>query len=401
MNIVILGPTYPYRGGIAHHTALLARQLAARHAVTVLTFVRQYPARLFPGRTDRDPSRSVIDAPAERVLAPLAPWTWWRAARRAAAARPDLVLIQWWVPFWAPSVAVFAASVRRMTGARIVFVCHNVLPHDRGGAWQRALIRLALARGDAFIVHSAADEATLRALLPRLVDGQVRRSILPAFSIAGTEDPGAARARLGLPAGAAVALFFGFVRPYKGLAHLIDALPAALARVPDLHVVIAGEFWEPVEGYRRRAAALGVAERVRFDDRYVPNEEVGAYFAAADVLVMPYVEATQSAVAGLAVEFGVPMIATRVGGLPEMVREGETGLIVPPGDPAALAEALARILEDADLRAELRQGVAAARERFGWGRLVDLVESLARAPAVAGGIEIGAAEPVLPRAPRA
>lgn len=377
MNIVILGPTYPYRGGIAHHTALLARHLAAHHTVTVLTFVRQYPARLFPGRTDQDPSRATVDTPAERVLSPLAPWTWWRTARRAAAARPDLVLIQWWVPFWAPSLACVATLLRRWTGARLVFICHNVLPHEGGGCLRSALVRLALARGDAFIVHSDADEAALRVLLPGLADAAIHRALLPAFTIATPADPAASRARLGLPADAPVALFFGFVRPYKGVMHLIEALPAAIEAVPGLRLVVAGEFWDSVESYRARAAALGVADRVHFDDRYVPNEEVGTYFAAADLVVMPYVEASQSAVATLAVAFGLPIVATRVGGLPEVVIDGETGLLVPPADPAALAEAIGRVLGDAELRAHLRAGVAGARERFGWDRLVSLVEGLA------------------------
>jgi len=376
VNIVLVGPTYPYRGGIAHHTALLARHLGARHRVRLLTFSRQYPEWLFPGRTDRDPSRDVVAAAAEAVLAPLAPWTWWRAARLAAAADPDLVLIQWWVPFWAPSLAAVAALVRRWTRARVVFICHNVLPHDSRAWLARPLARLALGRGDAFIVHAAPDAAALRALLPRAAAADIHHATLPAFDIARPAGRAEARSRLGLPPGAAVALFFGFVRPYKGLDHLIDALPAAAALVPDLRLVVAGEFWQPAADFLARAAAVGMADRVRIDDRYIPNEEVGVYFDAADVLVMPYVEATQSAVATLAAAFGLPAIATRVGGLPEVVIDGETGLVVPPGDPAALAEALARILRDEAFRMRLRSGASAQGDRFGWGRLVALIESL-------------------------
>lgn len=412
MRLVILGPTYPYRGGIAHYTTLLAHALAARHTVVFLTFVHQYPRRLFPGRSDRDPSARPVQTPAERILAPLRPWTWWRTARRAAAADPDLVLIQWWVPFWAPSVATVAWLLRRWTRARIVFVCHNVLPHDGGGPGVRALVRLALGRGDAFILHSDADARALAELLPRVPPGAVHRALLPAHTIApqagadGTAtaapdpagapahadaeprprstgpafDRGAFLARFGIPADAAVALFFGFVRPYKGLRHLVDALPAAAAAVPRLHLLVAGEFWLPATGFAEQARGLGVADRLHLDDRYIANEDVGPYFRAADVLVMPYVEATQSGVVTLAVEFGVPIVATRVGGLPEAVADGETGLIVPPADPAALAAALARVLTDDALRARLAEGAVRARERFGWAPLVALIEGLAPGP---------------------
>lgn len=408
MRLVILGPTHPYRGGIAHYTTLLAHALAARHDVVFLTFVHQYPRRLFPGRSDRDPSAHPIKTPAERVLAPLRPWTWWRTARRAAAADPDLVLIQWWVPFWAPSLAAVAWLARRWTRARIVFVCHNVLPHDGGGRWVRALVRLALGRGDAFILHSDADARALAELLPGVPSSAIHRALLPAHTIApeaasatepagslATEpDPAAAGghgaagnpaprfdraaflARFGIPPDAAVALFFGFVRPYKGLRHLVDALPAAVATAPHLHLLVAGEFWLPAQAFADQARALGVADRWHADDRYIANEEVGPYFQAADVLVMPYVEATQSGVVTLAVEFGVPIVATRVGGLPEAVADGETGLIVPPADPAALAAAVARVVTDGVLRARLAAGVVRARERFGWAPLVALIEGL-------------------------
>lgn len=377
MKIVILGPAYPFRGGIAHHTTLLARQLGRRHAVRLFSFTRQYPARLFPGRTDRDPSRVPLDAGAERVLGPLAPWTWVRTARRIVAERPDLLIIPWWVPFWAPSLAAVAGLVRRWSGTRIVFICHNVLPHDRPRPWEPGLVRLALGRGDAFVVHSAGDAERLRRLLPRLAPGAIHRAALPALDVAPPADRVAARARLGLPEEAPVALFFGFVRPYKGLETLIEALPAVVARIPDLQLVVAGEFWRPAAALAERAERLGVAERVRFDDRYIPNEELGDYYAAADLLVAPYLEATQSGVVTLAPAYGLPVVASRVGGLPEAVEDGVTGLLVPPGDPAALGTALLRVLADPALAARLRAGQWAARERFGWEPLVALLETLA------------------------
>jgi glycosyltransferase involved in cell wall biosynthesis len=387
LRIALVGPGHPFRGGIAHHTTLLARHLRTRHDVLFVSLSRQYPRWLFPGRTDRDPSEAPLAEPAERLLAPLAPTTWWRSGRRVAAFEPDLVVLPWWSPVWAPCLAVVARLCRRWTNARVVFVCHNVLPHEGGGLAARLLVRLALGQGDAFIVHSAADEASLGRLLGgHAARCPVRRGVLPSLAVAAPDEgaPAAARAaarrRLGLPANGSVALFFGFVRPYKGLAVLIEALPLVLPRVPDLRLLVAGEFWEPAHQHMARAGALGVAGHVSIDDRYVPNEEVGAYFAAADLVVLPYLEASQSGVVTQAAAFGLPAVASRVGGLPDSIVDGVTGLLVPPGDAVALADAIARVLTEPGLSGRLRAGVLEARSRFEWPAAVRLIESLAPAP---------------------
>jgi glycosyltransferase involved in cell wall biosynthesis len=379
LRIGILGPTYPFRGGIAHYTTLLASHLRRDHDVLLASFRRQYPPRLFPGRTDRDPSASVVADDAQYVLSPLRPHSWFSTARLLAEFEPDVLLIQWWVPFWAPSLGTVAALVRRWTDARVVFVCHNVLPHERSGAWDRQLARMALGRGHGFIVHSESDREALCGLLPDQTapEGSVVRATLPAHTISEPVDRSSARDALGMDPADKVALFFGFVRPYKGLEHLIDALPLAMERVPDLRLLVAGEFWQPADQFVRRAESLGVGDRLTIDDRYVPNEEVGTYFAAADVIVMPYVAATQSGIVTLAAQFERPVIATDVGGLPEVVLDGVTGLVVPPADAGALADALARCLGDDQLAAQLRVGLAGSRERFGWSPLVATIESLA------------------------
>lgn len=394
MTIVLIGPVHPHRGGIAHHTALLARSLAAAgHDVHVIAYATLYPRALFPGRTTLDPSDVPLEIAAARLIRPLWPPSWWRAATAVLAARPDLVVVQWWVPYFAPALGTIAALIRR-GGARLVFICHNVLPHDGGGGLDRALVRAALARGAAWVVHSSADGHALRALLgPARFEpagaGRIVESRLPHLDLdpVGARRDGDApvletaasqlRVRHGVPPGAPLALFFGFVRPYKGLMSLVDALPIALRSVGDLHVLVAGEFWQEADAYRRRAAELGVSARIRFDDRYIPNEEVAAFFAAADVCVLPYREATQSAIVPQAFAAGVPVIATRVGGLPEAVADGESGLLVPPDDPAALAGALARFFGEPGLAERLRAGARAAGARFDWAPLVEILESLA------------------------
>lgn len=394
MRLVLVGPVWPFRGGIAQHTALLARALVGRgHAVTLLTFRGLYPAWLFPGRTTTDPSGAPVAVPSEPLVRPLWPPSWLRAARRIRATRPNAVIVVWWVPFFAPFVAGLSALLGRRGHGRppIVFICHNVLPHDGPGRLSRILTRLALTRGDAWLVHATPLVAVVRSLVGRAAarDGAVARAALPLHHLgaADASPDGDTRADT-----APSLLFFGLVRPYKGLDVLIEALAIARRSVPDLRLVVAGEFWQPAAVFAAQAERLGVAGAVTLLDAYVPNERVAALFRSAAAVVLPYRAATSSGVLTLAIEHGVPMIVTAVGGLPEVVVDGEAGLVVPPEQPDALAAAIVRLLTEPGLAARLRAGAAGARDRIGWGAYVDALERLVETAA-----EAAAATPPAPR----
>lgn len=389
MRVAVIGPTHPFRGGIAQHTTLLVEALRARHDVLFVSYRGQYPSWVFPGRSDRDPSRSILRGDVEYLLAPLRPWSWPRTARRVAGHQPDITVIPWWVPFWAPSIGCVVRLLGRSAG-RLLYVCHNVAPHE-GPAWlSRQLTRFALEPGDAFVVHSVPDAERLGRLLPgrRGRPRDIRRALLPDHAIAEPVPRREARRLLGLAPDERLALFFGFVRPYKGVDQLVRAVALAAPAVPDLRLLVAGESWLAPDATRSLARELGIADRVTVVDRYVPNDLVAPYFCAADVVVLPYLEATQSGVVTLASRFGVPVIATNVGGLPEAVLDGVTGLIVPPSDAAALARALQAVLTDGALARSLREGVEAHRWRFGWPALVDLIEAVATdSPASSEGLD--------------
>ncbi|MCB9513200.1 MAG: glycosyltransferase [Candidatus Latescibacteria bacterium] len=376
MRWALVGPLHPYRGGIAHYGALLARSLAAdgADAVAAYNYRRLYPRLLFPGRTQYDESARPLTAGADapRLLAPLDPLSWRRTAAAVAAGVPDALVVHWWQPFFGPAVGgVLAGLGRRRPSCRRVLLCHNVLPHERR-AVDRALALHAFGRADAFLVHSESDAVVLRALLPG-----ARLAVHPHPHYGAFSDDGPARSRaaarsaLGVPAEARVALFFGYVRAYKGL----DLALRALARVPAATLWIVGEFYEPREQTDALIRELGVEGRVTIVDRYVANEEVADYFAAADVVLQHYRSATQSGIAQIAFACGRPVIATRVGGLPEQIEDGVTGLLVPPDDVDALAAALAR-MTTGTLAESFGPGLAAARERFSWTGLVDALRRL-------------------------
>ncbi|MEF3273234.1 MAG: glycosyltransferase [Chloroflexus sp.] len=379
MRIAVVGPTYPFRGGIAQYTTLLVRHLrAAGHTTFFYSFTRQYPAWLFPGRSDRDPSGVPLWAECEYLLDPINPLTWWKLVRRVRADRPELVILQWWVPYWTPSLTVISSLLKRQSAVKIVMVCHNVLPHDGGGALDRRLALTVLRRADALIVHSELDRYRARALLPK---AHIVKAFLPTYEPVVTEAMAAAKpvsSQWNVPDGRRILLFFGFVRPYKGLEYLIQALALVREQI-DVHLLVVGEIWGSPAYYQRYAAEFGVTDLITFIDRYVPNEELQPIFAAADVVVLPYVTATQSAVVQLAFGFGKPVITTNVGGLPEVVKDGVNGLVVPPQDAAALAEAIVCYFQS-DLGATLAANIrAAADERAeSWPRLVAIITQLAR-----------------------
>ena len=379
MRIALVGPVYPFRGGIAHYTSMLARALVEqRHDTLVISYRRQYPHRLYPGASDRDPSLSAdawrVDA--EFLLDTLWPPTWLQAAQRIQAFAPELVVLQWWTTFMGPLSWVLARYLRR-AGLTVAFVIHNVLPHEPrpGDAW---LTRQVLGQGRAFLVQSETERQRLHGLLPQASAQAVAHPVHTAFG-APSLSPEAARRRLGLPAGAGVILFFGIVRPYKGLVHLLHAL-ARLHQAGQLaHLVVAGEFWEDRRGYERLIEQFGLQAYVHLSGGYVPNEEVSVYFSAADVFAAPYIAGTQSAAVKVALSFGLPLVTTR----PEDVAGQPTGplgaQVVAPGDIDALAAALGAALA---ARASLVTPPAAPPGHTvvaGWDHLARVVAGLGQA----------------------
>lgn len=376
MQVVYIGTAYPMRGGIAHFNAILARELARRHAVRFLSFTRQYPGLLFPGKTQYvadDAAAAAVRMEAEPVLDSICPYSWWRTARRARQAQPDLLLFKYWMPFFAPAFGTIARLVKRRRSTRVVFVCDNIIPHERTPV-DLPLTRYALRAVDGFVVMSASVRDDLLALKPT---ARWRLVPHPIYDIFGEPLPKEqARRRLGLGPGPLL-LFFGYIRPYKGLDLLLRALPRIRARVP-AQLLVAGEFYEGEERYRRLTAELGLSEAVRFSCDYIPEQEVPAYFSAADVVVLPYHTATQSGIVQVAYQLETPVICTDVGGLAEVVPDGRSGFVVPPDDIVALAEAVIRYYEE-DWEQRLRAGVRAEKRRYGWDPLVAAIEELAAA----------------------
>jgi glycosyltransferase involved in cell wall biosynthesis len=373
LRIGVVGPAHPYRGGIAQFLAVLCSELKSRgNTLGVFNFTRQYPSVLFPGRAQTTDSAPAIAVESKRTVDSINPLTWFRTYRALRAFKPDVVLMSWWTPFFAPCFWTIAFLMRRLGRVPVVYVCHNVIPHERRFV-DVPLTKLALGEADFLVLLSKQSESELKGLLPK---SRYTALYHPRYSFFLKPGLTRARAREGLGVSGRALLFFGYVRPYKGLGVLLDAFAAFAARDDEARLLVVGEFYEDREPYEAQIERLRMGDRVTLVDRYVSDDEVAHFFLAADLLVLPYLSATQSGVIQIAQSFGLPVVTTDVGGLPEVVEDGKTGFLVPAGDPEALAGAIGRFF-DGGWRERMAPHLERAAARFSWDPVVEAITSFA------------------------
>ncbi len=308
MRIAIVGPVYPYRGGIAHFNNHLVSYLQkSKHDVKVFSFKRQYPGWLYPGDSDREADPNPITMDAFFLLDPFQPWTWSKCARQIQLWQPDLVLITWWTTFWWLPFTILATLLKRKN-IKTAFLIHNIEQHESRW-WDRILTKITLTRSDRFLVQSESQYASLNVLVPDAIIEQCVHPIYNQFSN-NVLSQNQARKVLNLNEDVFTVLFFGIVRPYKGLRNLIAAVAKLIEAGKDVHLVVAGEFWEPLVSYQNQIDQLNLNDVVSIFPGYVPNEKIALYFAASDLLAAPYMSGTQSGVAKLALGFGLPVLIT-------------------------------------------------------------------------------------------
>ena len=371
MKIVIIGTAYPHRGGIAHFIGLLCKTLQERgHQVSLFSFTRQYPSLLFPGKTQMETGPDPLNTPSQPMLDSINPFSWIKVGLAVRKVNPAVVLFKYWLPFFAPAFSVIARIAKYRRTTKVLYICDNVLPHEKriGDRW---LTRMALQPDDRFIVMSASVEKDLLQFVPQAVYRRVQHPVYEFFQ--GRYSKAEAKAKLGLSDHPHV-LFFGYIRPYKGLSLLLEAM-ALVRQQMDLRLLVAGEFYDDKSRYVAQIERLGLEQTVTLLDEYIPNDQVGVYYAACDVVALPYLSATQSGIVQICYHYDKPVIATDVGGLPEVVQDGRTGFIVPANDRVAFAEALLRFYRE-NREQEFSAHVAEAKKEFSWERMAQAVEAL-------------------------
>jgi glycosyltransferase involved in cell wall biosynthesis len=373
LNIICIGPAHPLRGGIANfNTALCKSFIGAGHRASIISFSLQYPGFLFPGKTQYEEGKAPPDLTIRSLINSVNPFSWMKAVRAIRSTSTDLVVVHHWMPFIAMSLGYIVRRLKRKPACPVIVIAHNVIPHEKKPGW-KSMSRFLLSACDGYIVLSASllddlkifADATKKSFIPHPLYEQFGEAV----------DRKEAAVRLGLDPSMRYLLFFGMIRKYKGLDLLIRAFAAMRYRVPDLRLIVAGEFYTGQKEYLDLINESGAGDRVIVRDHFIPSGKVRDYFSLADLVTQPYRSATQSGVSQVAYHFGVPMLVTDVGGLAEIVPHMQVGYVTPV-DEQAIAEAITDFFEQ-DRAAVFRQNIQEERKRFTWEAMTTRIVELA------------------------
>lgn len=374
-KLIIVGTSWPFRGGLAAYNERLATEYQKNgYDVTIFTFTLQYPGFLFPGKTQMADWEAPRHLDIRQAVNSVNPLNWIRVGNRIRKMQPDLVIIKYWLPFMGPCFGTIARRVKKQKSCRIVTILDNIIPHEKR-IGDRLFTRYFIKPVDAFVAMSesvlkdteAFDTKKPRAFCPH-----------PLFDNFGEKtEKVSAKRHLGLDPNKKYALFFGFIRDYKGLDLVLDAFGTKELKDTDIHLLVAGEFYADKSLYLDLIKENGIEGQVELHTDFIPDHLVKYYFSAVDVVVQPYKTATQSGISQIAYHFNKPMIVTNVGGLPEIVPDGKVGFVVKK-DAGDLAKAIARFYRD-DLEKQFSAAAAVEKEKYSWNRMVTTIKNLIKA----------------------
>lgn len=373
MKIAMIGPVHPYKGGIAHYTDLLCRALREDgNEVQLYSFKFQYPKLLYKKPQKDMKSSGFGTNDADFCIHTLNPFNWIKVAGRIKKQKPELIILQWWHPYFAPCFWSICKLLRR---EKILFVCHNVFPHERFPL-DRLLTKWTLGCGRYFITQSKMDA---RDLLSVKHDAVYRVTPHPTYGMFCRQGMSMQKAReqLQIDQGQRVLLFFGFVRKYKGLQYLLEAMKLLKERDFKVQLWVVGDFGEDKDEYVEQIRTFEIGDQVQMVQGYVPDDEVEKYFVASDLVVLPYLSATQSGIVQIAFGFEKPVLVTEVGGLPDVVTNGKTGYVVEPRSAEMIAEAIMDYYINNRREAFVSQ-IEKEKDRFSWKTFVDTLMEMVR-----------------------
>jgi glycosyltransferase involved in cell wall biosynthesis len=335
-KIIIIGPSYPYRGGNSLFVSYVADVLKEKFNVKILNYKLLYPSIFFPGTTQFDNSNSLIKKTVnERIVSSINPISWIQTAIKIRKEMPDLIVFDWWHPFFSICHFTISLLIKKGYKNKILFITENFVSHE-GHFIDKILTRIGLLNASSFLVLSHKVENELR---KSGYSQKIYQSELPVYECYKSEEAyESTKNKFGFDSKNKVLLFFGYIRKYKGLDVLIEAIPDILKEIPEARLLIVGEFYDDPTPYLNRIKELGISDYIKIVNKFVPNEEVGEYYLACDLNILPYKSATQSGILNVSYGFFKPVLVTNVGGLTEFVGDGKTGIVTEPNSPAAIVK---------------------------------------------------------------
>jgi len=370
LKLAYLSTFYPFRGGIAQFNASLYRAFEKEHTVKAFTFTRQYPDFLFPGETQMVTEKDNADKiPSERILDTLNPLSYYSSAGKIQKFYPDILLMKYWMSYMAPSLGTVAKKLKRQS--KVIAILDNVIPHEKR-FFDETFTKYFLKQNHGFVVMSDSVKNDLLKFIP---NAKYISHQHPLYDHFGKKvDSFEAKRKLNIPEGKKVVLFFGFIRDYKGLDLLIDAI----SKLNDEYfLVIAGEVYGSFDKYHEQIEKLNVKNKISLHVRYISDDEVPLFFSSADVCVLPYRSATQSGITSIAYHFDLPLIATNTGGLKESILHNKTGIIVDFPDATLLAKAIENYFAQ-NLKAKFQEEIKLLKNQLSWSSLANAITDFSK-----------------------
>lgn len=374
MRITIIGTAHPYRGGLAAFNERLALQFVSEgHQVNIVTFTLQYPNFLFPGKTQYTSDPAPKGLTIDRGVNSCNPLNWISCGKAIARRNPDIVLFAYWMSFMAPCFGTIARTIKLHSKACCLALVHNMIPHEPN-LLDKLFPSYFVGAMDGFTALSQSVVDDIKHFDTK--NKPKNFAPHPIYDHYGTIlDTAQAKQLLGLDPQTHYALFFGFIRPYKGLDLLIEAFTDVRLKELNVKLLIAGEFYGDPKPYLDRIEQLGIGDRIVLKNDYIPDNEVNRYFGASDIVAQPYKSATQSGVTQVAFHFEKPMLVTNVGGLAEIVPNGKIGYVVAP-DPKQIANALADYFS-ANRQNSFTEGVRNEKKKYAWSNMTQAISHIA------------------------
>lgn len=360
MNITILTPAYPLRGGIANFAGSLYNELIKENDVNIISYKKQYPSFLFPGKTQKESDKTTVNLNAENLVDSTNPFNWRKVGKKIKYDKPDLLIIQFWLPFFAPCLKTISKIVKQNNRTQILAICHNIIPHEKRPG-DIFLTKLFFKYVDKFILLSNKVKNELLSIKTGAINIVIPHPVYSKFGEPVDKDQ--AKSFLNIK-DEKVILFFGFIRDYKGLDVLLKALPL-IDEKEKIKLLIAGEFYSNENEYRKLINELKIEKSLILKTDFIPASEVKYYFSTCDVAVLPYKNASQSGIAQIAMNFNKPVIASNVGGLSEVVINEKTGLLIEKENSKALADAIVRFYRE-NLEECFCENIKLEKEKYSW-----------------------------------
>jgi len=363
MRIVILGSAYPLRGGgIASFNERLAFHFQeAGHEVDIYSFSLQYPNFLFPGKSQYSDEPAPTGLYIKTTVNSINPFNWIKVGKELKKANYDLLIVRFWMPFFGPCLGTIQRQVRKNKHTKIVCIADNIIPHEQR-IGDKMLIRYFLKSVDACLTMSKSVLADLKMLSPKMPAVYTPHPLYDNYGVHQSKKE--ARRLLKIAEEDKVVLFFGFIRQYKGLDLLLEALANSRVRELGVKLLLAGEFYGDPAPYLNLIKKYKLEEFIFMHTDFIPNQEVGRYFSAADCVVLPYRSATQSGITQVAYHFDLPMIVSNVGGLPELVQDGYVGYVVEP-DAGQIADGIFSFYHH-DKEEQFRTNIIDEKKKYSW-----------------------------------